>query len=510
MGRSHTTPTLEEARAIAASGDYRRIPVMRELFADGFTTIEALRSLRAASNHVFLLESAEPDQRLGRYSFLGFDPSLEITCLNGQLRVRTQVGTGHSVVETRQVEHPGAYLREVLAAHRAPRLPGFPPFCGGLVGYFAYDYLKYAEPCLRRPDLGHEDFLDVDLMLFDWLVVFDSWQQKLLLIANVQVGDPHEAQEGDGAIEEAYARATGQLDQMEQLLRTGTRRQFEPLRLEGPLTPRFSREEFTSMVETAREHIREGDIFQVVLSNPVTAPAQGSLLDVYRVLRTTNPSPYLFYFTSDDVEIAGASPETLVRLTDGRLQTYPLAGTRPRGATQADDEALECELLADDKELAEHNMLVDLGRNDLGRVAELGSVTVDEYLQVLRFSHVMHLGSTVSARLATDRDAVDVIDSILPAGTLSGAPKLRACQIIQDLEGAKRGIYGGAIGYLDFAGNLDLCIGIRLAYKKDGEVCVQSGAGIVADSVAEREYQECLNKAGACIDALHEAEGGLL
>lgn len=509
MGGPGPSPTLEELRAIVAAGDYRRVPVVRELYADSLTTIEALRALRAASNHVFLLESAEPDQRRGRYSFLGFDPSMEISCQDGRLRVRTQVGTGHSVVETRQVEHPGTYLRELLAAHRAPRLPGLPPFCGGLVGYFAYDYLKYAEPCLRRTDLGHEDFLDVDLMLFDRLVVFDSYRQKLLLIANVQVDGTPSEQGGHASLEGAYRRATEQLDQMEQLLRAGTRRQFEPLRLSGAPSPRFSLEEFSGMVRTVQDHIREGDIFQVVLSNPMTAPAKGSLFDVYRVLRTTNPSPYLFYFTSDDVEIAGASPETLVRLTDGQLFTYPLAGTRPRGATREEDEELERELLSDEKELAEHNMLVDLGRNDLGRVAELGSVAVDEYLQTLRFSHVMHLGSTVSARLAPGRDAVDVIDSILPAGTLSGAPKLRACQIIQDLEGAKRGIYGGAIGYLDFTGNLDTCIGIRLAYKKNGEVCVQSGAGIVADSVAAREYQECLNKAGACLDALREAEGGL-
>jgi anthranilate synthase component 1 len=263
------------------------------------------------------------------------------------------------------------------------------------------------------------------------------------------------------------------------------------------------------MVETARHHIREGNIFQVVLSNPQTAPAQGSLFDTYRVLRVENPSPYMFYFTSDDVEIAGASPETLVRLQDGRLTTYPLAGTRPRGANAAEDERLERELLADAKELSEHNMLVDLGRNDLGRIAEIGSVEVTSYMQVLKFSRVMHIGSTVEGNIAPGRDAVDAVDSILPAGTLSGAPKIRACQIIQDLEGTKRGIYGGAIGYLDFSGNLDTCIAIRLAYKKNGVVCVQSGAGIVADSDPATENQECINKARAVVEALSAAEGGL-
>lgn len=496
-------PSLAEVKEIAASGPYCRVPVRRELYADAFTTIEVCRRLRAVSHHVFLLESAEPDQHLGRYSFIGFDPSREITCLDGELRVRTNVEGGEPTLEVRQVEHPGTYLRQVLAEHRAPQLSGFPPFCGGLVGYFAYDYLKYAEPTLRHPDLAHEDFLDMDLMLFDRLVVFDSYRQRVVLIASVDVtGD-------DVAIATSYQAAARQLDALESLIRNGESAEFDPLRLEGDLTPELSEAEYVDMVATAKHHIHEGDIFQVVLSNPLRAPATGSLLDTYRALRSMNPSPYMFYFTSDDIEIAGASPETLARLTDGRLFTYPLAGTRPRGATPEEDARLEEDLRADEKELAEHNMLVDLGRNDLGRIAALGSVHVDAYHQVLRFSHVMHLGSTVSATIDPQADAVDAVDSILPAGTLSGAPKLRACQIIQDLEGAKRGIYGGAIGYLDFAGNLDTCIGIRLAYKKNGQVCVQSGAGIVMDSVPEREYRECVNKARAVVEALHEAEGGL-
>ena len=260
------------------------------------------------------------------------------------------------------------------------------------------------------------------------------------------------------------------------------------------------------MVEKAKEHIREGDIFQIVLSNQLSAPFEGSLLNTYRVLRTINPSPYMFYFSGTDVEVAGASPETLVKLEDGVLHTFPLAGTRPRGKTPEEDRALEEELLADEKELAEHNMLVDLGRNELGNVSRFGTVEVEQFHTIERFSHVMHIGSTVRGELREDKDALDAIEAVLPAGTLSGAPKIRACQLIAALENNKRGIYGGAIGYIDFTGNMDTCIAIRIAYRKNGRVFVRSGAGIVADSVPEQEFQECLNKAGAALKALELAQ----
>lgn len=263
------------------------------------------------------------------------------------------------------------------------------------------------------------------------------------------------------------------------------------------------------MVQKAKRNIYEGDIFQVVLSNRLEAEAEGSLLDAYRVLRTENPSPYMFYLCIGDMEIAGASPETLVRLQDGVLYTLPLAGTKPRGKTDEEDAALENELLSDPKELAEHNMLVDLGRNDLGRISRFGSVTVEKYLNVERFSHVMHLSSTVRGVIREDKSALDAVKAVLPAGTLSGAPKIRACQIIDELENNKRGVYGGAIGYIDFTGNLDTCIAIRLAFKKNGKVYVRSGAGIVADSVPETEHQECLNKSGAVLNALKLSDGGL-
>ncbi|MBP5159613.1 MAG: anthranilate synthase component I family protein, partial [Lachnospiraceae bacterium] len=276
-------------------------------------------------------------------------------------------------------------------------------------------------------------------------------------------------------------------------------------KLLGPVTPLFDRDEFCDMVEKAKGYIREGDIFQIVLSNRLSAPYEGSLLDTYRVLRTINPSPYMFYFCGTDVEVAGASPETLVKLEDGVLHTFPLAGTRPRGKSEEEDLALEAELLADEKELAEHNMLVDLGRNDLGRISRFGTVKVEKLRSGVRFSHVMHIGSTVRGQIRDDCDALSAIEAVLPAGTLSGAPKIRACQLIGELENNKRGIYGGAIGYIDFTGNMDTCIAIRLVYKKNGRVFVRSGAGIVADSVPEKEYEECLNKAGASLKALEMA-----
>ncbi|WP_455598997.1 anthranilate synthase component I [Cloacibacillus sp.] len=491
-------PTLEDVRALARSGDYRRVPVCRELYADRYTPVEVMRTLRAAGRHCFLLESAENNQRWGRYSFLGCAPTLELTCSEGMLRIREDVDGEEVRERVEEVDHPGAAIRAVLERHRSPKVKGLPPFCGGLVGYFSYDYLKYAEPTLRGAS-EERDFRDVDLMLFDRVIAFDHYRQKLVLIAGVPTDD----------IEEGYRRAEAIFDETGALLESGAKAAFKPLRLKEELTPRFSKDEFRAMVERAKDHIREGDIFQVVLSNPLTADAEGSLFDTYRVLRTLNPSPYMFYFSSDDIEIAGASPETLARLEDGALYTFPLAGTRRREADEAEDAALERELLADEKELAEHNMLVDLGRNDLGRVCRLNSVRVEEYMAIQRFSHVMHIGSTVSGLLRADRDAVDAVDSILPAGTLSGAPKIRACEIIRELEGGRRGIYGGAVGYLDFSGNMDTCIAIRLAYKKDGRLCVQSGAGIVADSVPEREYRECADKARAVVRALRDAEGGL-
>ncbi|MEF2586611.1 MAG: anthranilate synthase component I [Butyrivibrio sp.] len=486
-------PSYEEAVQIIKGGDYKRIPLKIELCADMITPLMAIRRLKKVSRHVFLLESAEADKKWGRYTFVGFDPTLEFTCQNGVMRIKS----GMEIKEGTM--HPGDTIRGIIADNRSPVIEDMPPFTGGLVGYFSYDYIKYSETTLNLNADDEESFKDVDLMLFDKIVVFDNYRQKLILIVNVKTDD----------IATAYHKGELELRTMKTLLTQGEMAEDSPLRFKSGYRYLFGRDEYCSMVEKAKHYIHEGDIFQIVLSNRIEADIEGSLLDTYRALRMTNPSPYMFYFSSDDIEIAGASPETLVKLENGVLHTFPLAGTRPRGNTDEEDLALEKELLADEKELAEHNMLVDLGRNDIGRISKIGSVEVEKYMNIERYSHVMHIGSTVRGIIRDDKDALDAVDSILPAGTLSGAPKLRACELICELENNKRGIYGGAIGYIDFTGNLDTCIAIRLAFAKNGKVFVRSGAGIVADSIPENEYQECINKAKAVMNALDMAQGGL-
>ena len=357
-------PTPEEAKKIIATGDYKRIPVTMELNSDMVTPVMAVKRLKKVSHHCFMLESAEADKKWGRYTFLGFDPTLELTCQDGVLKIKS----GFEITE--EVTHPMEYIRKIIKDNKSPVLEGLPPFAGGLVGYFSYDYIKYSEPSLKLSAKDEESFKDVDLMLFDKIICFDNYRQKIILIVNV---------------------------------------------------------------------------------------------------RTEN------FDTSYN-----------------------------KGVME-----LEKELLKDEKELAEHNMLVDLGRNDIGRISRIGSVEVERYMEIQRYSHVMHIGSTVRGIIRDDMDALNAVDSILPAGTLSGAPKLKACELICELENNKRGIYGGAIGYIDFTGNLDTCIAIRLAFAKNGKVFVRSGAGIVADSVPENEFEECINKAKAVMNALKEAEGGI-
>ena len=492
-------PTLEKIKELAQSGEYRRIPVCRELYSDRYTPVEVMRTLRTASRHCYLLESASQTEVWGRYSFLGYEPSMEITCTDGKLQIRRIHEDGTEEKTVQQVKHPGDAIREILKEYKSPVLENMPTFTGGLVGYFSYDYIKYSEPKLELTDETVQDFRDMDLMLFDQVIAFDHYRQKVLLITGVMTDDP----------ENSYQKAEAKLEEMTDLIRNGKQKEFPSLKLKSSIEPQFPKAKYCEMVEKAKQYIHEGDIFQVVLSNPMRAKAEGSLFNTYRVLRATNPSPYMFYFSSDDIEIAGASPETLARLAGTELSTFPLAGTRPRGKTKEEDLALEKGLLADEKERAEHNMLVDLGRNDIGKISKIGTVNVEKYMCIERFSHVMHIGSTVTGQIRDDRDAVDAVDAILPAGTLSGAPKFRACQIIQELEQSKRGIYGGAIGYLDFAGNLDTCIAIRLVYKKNGEICIRSGAGIVADSIPESEFQECCNKARAVVQAIETAQEGL-
>jgi anthranilate synthase component 1 len=492
-------PSFETIQQLASTKAYRRIPVCRELYADRYTPVEVMRTLRAASRHCYLLESASQTEVWGRYSFLGYDPTMEITCTDGKMTIRKTEESGQVSEEIRQVTHPATVLREIVAQYKSPVMENMPTFTGGLVGYFSYDYIKYSEPKLKLNNKEPQEFRDMDLMLFDQVIAFDHYRQKVLLITGVMTDD----------LEKSYQEAEKKLEEMASLIRNGKQAEFPKLELKSEILPQFPKEKYCEMVNKAKDYIHEGDIFQVVLSNPMRAKAEGSLFDTYRVLRATNPSPYMFYFSSDDIEIAGASPETLVKLEDRKLSTFPLAGTRPRGKTPKEDKELEEGLLKDEKELAEHNMLVDLGRNDIGKISEIGTVEVEKYLTVERYSCVMHLGSTVTGTLAKDKDAMDAVDSILPAGTLSGAPKFRACQIIEELENSKRGIYGGAIGYVDFTGNLDVCIAIRLVYKKDGEICIRSGAGIVADSVPEKEFEECRNKARAVVNAITQAQEGL-
>ena len=480
-------PSVEEVRELAATGKYDVVPVSCEILSDFTTPIETIRILKNASTHAYMLESAQADEKWGRYTFLGFDPKLEITCINGEITYGDK---------TEKTDNPSKIIREILSHFRSPGLSYLPSFTGGLVGYFSYDYLGYAEPTAKRDVTDTENFKDVDLMLFDKVIAFDHVRQKLIFISNMSLED----------IDEGYRQATEELEELVNLVRTGAKADENDGRLMSEVTPLFSKDEYCAMVEKAKRHIHEGDIFQIVLSNRLSASFEGSLLNTYRILRTINPSPYMFYFAGTDVEVAGASPETLVKLEDGVLHTFPLAGTRPRGKTEEEDKRLEAELLADEKELAEHNMLVDLGRNDLGKISKFGTVEVEKLRSIERYSHVMHIGSTVRGEIADGCDALDAIEAVLPAGTLSGAPKIRACQLIGDLENNKRGIYGGAIGYIDFTGNMDTCIAIRIAYKKNGKVFVRSGAGIVADSVPEKEYEECLNKARAVLNSLTLAQ----
>lgn len=480
-------PNLEDVRRLAASGEYKVVPISCEILSDICTPIEAMRILKNVSTHCYMLESAQQDEKWGRYTFLGYDPKMEITCMDGEMQA------GGIRVKT---DNPSEVLRQILADYKSPKMEYLSSFTGGLVGYFSYDYLGYSEPTVKREVEDTENFKDVDLMLFDKVIAFDNLKQKIILIVNMPLADP----------EVGYNKAVMELKQMRNLLRNGEKKDEPAGRLLGEVQPLFDKERYCDMVESAKAYIREGDIFQIVLSNRLAAPFEGSLLNTYRVLRTLNPSPYMFYFSGTDVEVAGASPETLVKLENGVLHTFPLAGTRPRGKTPEEDQVLETELLSDEKELAEHNMLVDLGRNDLGKISRFGTVQVEKFHTIERFSHVMHIGSTVRGELREDKDALDAIEAVLPAGTLSGAPKLRACQLIAELENNKRGIYGGAIGYIDFTGNMDTCIAIRIAYKKNGRVFVRSGAGIVADSVPETEYQECINKAKAVVSALTLAQ----
>ena len=495
--------TLDELKKYES--DYSLVPVAKAIMSDAVTPIEVMRRLKAVSSRTYILESVVNQAYTGRYTFLGFDPVLSISLKNGEMDVtyiredrkeKITIEAGADDNEEGKYSAPGKFIRKLMSSYRSPKIDTLPGFTGGLVGYFSFDYIKYSEPSLVLDAEDTDDFKDMELMLFDKCIAFDNIKQRIVLIKNVSTDN----------LNENYAEALAELDELEHLILYKEKGVIPKGRLLSDFRALFTKEEYMEMVEKGKKYIYEGDIFQVVLSNRLEADFAGSLFDTYRQLRAMNPSPYMFYFDIDGTEIAGASPETLVKLDNGNLYTFPLAGTRPRGKTPQEDRDLEAGLLKDEKELAEHNMLVDLGRNDLGKISRFGSVEVLDYMSVMRYSHVMHISSTVKGRIDDLRyDAEDAVAAVLPAGTLSGAPKIRACEIINELEKNKRGIYGGAIGYIDFAGNMDTCIAIRFAVKKDGKVFVRSGAGIVADSDPATEYQESLNKAQAVVNALNEA-----
>ena len=482
-------PSLEEAKTYSA--DYARVPVTLEIMADTDTTIGLLARLERRADCCFLLESMEGGEKWGRYSFLGFGPATTVTARGGVATIVEKDGSS-SISD----DPIGALRRQLCGG--APRIVGLPRFTGGLVGYFGYDIVRYFEdiPDENPDDAGFPDFC---VMVADRLIVYDNRMQKLILIVNMQT---------QGDVEQNYQMACDALSEMMRIVRE-TGEAACPIRQAAKQKPEWksnlTKEEFEEMVERTKAHIVDGDIFQVVLSQRFEAKMEGSLLDTYRVLRTANPSPYMYYLRFGSLEIAGASPETLLRLEQGTLETLPIAGSRPRGQTPEQDAVLEQELLADEKELSEHNMLVDLARNDLGRVSEFGSVKVSDYKNVARYSQIMHLTTLVSSRLSQGQDAVSALGSVLPAGTLSGAPKVMAMKLIDRYENRRRGPYGGAVGYLGFDGNMDVCITIRTIVKNGDMAYVQSGAGIVADSVPETEYYESCNKAKAVLLAAEKS-----
>lgn len=483
-------PSLDRVKAIAPGYDI--VPVYMEILSDVRTPISVLKALKQVSSHTYLLESADNSNHWGRYSFLGYDPKIELFCKNHQMTIKD--GT----TRTFDCSDPAAEIRNILSQYKSPRLEELPTFTGGFVGYFACEYIRYIEPTLDFPTPDDDPAMvnDVDLMLFDKVIAFDHYKNKIYLIANISTND----------LERNYNKAELELKALADLVVNGKEADVPKGILKTEFTSEFTKDEFEAVVKKTQHYIKEGDIFQCVVSNRREAEFDGSLLNAYRVLRTLNPSPYMFYLSGGDVELTGASPETLVKLTDGKMYTFPIAGTMRRGKTEAEDLAIEEKLINDEKELAEHNMLVDLGRNDLGKIAKFGSVQVEALHMLQRFSHVIHITSTVSGDIQDGKDALDAIGATLPAGTLSGAPKIRAIEILHELEKSPRGVYGGAVGYIDFSGNMDVCIGIRMAMNKGGKVYVRAGAGIVRDSVPASEYNETLIKGESMISAITDAQ----
>jgi len=472
------------------------VPVYTEVIADLETPVSAFLKLEN-SPYSFLLESVEPGAGIGRYSFLGGDPALVFKSRGGEVEI-SERGRSRKV----RTKNPLMFLKGLLGNYRPVPDESLPPFSGGAVGYVSYDCARYFEK-LPAEKLDELNLPDLSFMVADTLLIFDRLTNKIRIVANAHIeGDP----------DAAYSNAVSRIETLlGRLLGTSPGTYFQPPagRPGEELEGRTRQKDFERAVLKAQEYIRAGDILQVVLSQRFSAPLSASPFNIYRALRTINPSPYMFFLRFDDLHLVGSSPEIMVQAADGEVRLRPIAGTRPRGISKLEDERLERELLADPKELAEHIMLVDLGRNDLGRVAVPGSVRVNEMMAIERYSHVMHIVSDLRGKLDPARDAYDAFAAAFPAGTVSGAPKIRAMEIIEELEPFHRGPYGGAVGYFSFDGNLDSCILIRTIIVKDKTAFIQAGAGIVADSVPEREHQECLNKARALFRAVKMAEGGL-
>ncbi len=486
--------TFEEFVDLAKRATF--VPVCKELVADLLTPVSAFLKIAEHSDYAFLLESVEGGEHVGRYSFLGKDPFLILRGKNGQTMIE-KAGV------TSEVEKPFIdTLRDLMNSFQSPFVPGLPRFTGGAVGYLGYDTAAWFEPTVARDDAGTAERDDAGFMLFDTVLAFDHVQHRILLIANARIS-------GDEDLRSLYQFACAKIEFLEGELD----RALSLKRAAGgeavALVSNLSQDRFESIVKRAKEYIAAGDIYQVVLSQRFEAEVGVDAFTVYRALRHVNPSPYMFFLRMGDRSIVGSSPEMLVRVEGRHAVTHPIAGTRPRGKTEEEDVRLAEELKRSEKEKAEHVMLVDLGRNDIGRVCDYGTVRVPTYMALERYSHVMHLVSVVEGQLADGRDRLDALVSCFPAGTVSGAPKVRAMQIINELEPSRRGLYAGAVGYLDFAGNLDFCIAIRSILIEGGKVYIQAGAGIVADSNPTAEYEETKDKARAMIRALELAQTGL-
>ena len=496
------TPT--EFDALAAQG-FNRIPVVREILADLDTPLTTFLKL-ANQPYSFLLESVVGGEKWGRYSVIGLPCRTRVKIEGFDIEVITD----EEVVESYRYEDPLVFVSEFMSRFKVPDIADLPRFNGGLVGYFGYDTVRYVEPHLAKS--VPEDLLktpDVMLLLSDEVVVFDNLSGSLMLLVHADPSEPQALERAQQRLEELEHQLSLSLPSDGALAPLNRLKEGEVGELESHFVSHFGEEAFKSAVDRIKEYIVAGDIMQAVISQRLHIPFDESPLSLYRALRCLNPSPYMYLFNLGDFHIVGSSPEILARAEDGEATVRPLAGTRPRGKTAQEDLELEKELLADEKEIAEHLMLIDLGRNDIGRIAKVGSVTVSDQMAVERYSHVMHIVSNVTGQVDPSFSAMDVLRATLPAGTLSGAPKIRAMEILDELEPVKRGVYGGAVGYLAWNGNIDTAIAIRTAVIKDGSLYVQAGAGVVADSVAKKEWDETMNKARAIFKAVAMVQRGL-